>query len=139
MPRKTPEARTDYEKNCRPNKEARREYVKLYNREYRKTEKFKQWQRDYRAKHRRLQKGSKEVLVDNAITENIWLAQDRQCAICKRQLELRGRTESQQDHDHDTLELRGVLCPNCNTGLGQFKDDPLLLEAAAAYLRRYGK
>ena len=41
------------------------------------------------------------------------------------------------DHDHRSMKLRGILCFNCNQGLGRFKDDPALLEAALAYLRRW--
>lgn len=40
------------------------------------------------------------------------------------------------DHCHKTGERRGVLCRECNHGLGNFKDNPALLEAAAAYLRK---
>lgn len=39
------------------------------------------------------------------------------------------------DHCHTTGKARGVLCRGCNTGLGCFKDNPALLEAAASYLR----
>ncbi|MGH3388461.1 MAG: endonuclease VII domain-containing protein [Actinomadura sp.] len=38
------------------------------------------------------------------------------------------------DHCHRTKAVRGILCPACNTGMGQFKDDPIALRRAADYL-----
>ena len=38
------------------------------------------------------------------------------------------------DHDWKTGKFRGWLCNNCNTGLGMFKDDLVLLENAKRYL-----
>ena len=38
------------------------------------------------------------------------------------------------DHCHTKNIVRGMLCMNCNQGLGKFKDDPDLLEFARVYL-----
>lgn len=38
------------------------------------------------------------------------------------------------DHDHDTGEIRGVLCQRCNLALGHLKDDPKRIAGLLNYL-----
>ena len=70
--------------------------------------------------------------------EAMIIEQNGTCAICKK-IETTKRhgkdVALSVDHDHETGAVRGLLCVNCNNGLGQFKDKPEILEQAAAYLR----
>lgn len=43
------------------------------------------------------------------------------------------------DHDHDTGAVRTWICDSCNTGIGRFKDDPVILQRAINYLKKYKK
>jgi predicted nucleic acid-binding Zn ribbon protein len=61
------------------------------------------------------------------------VAQGGRCAICGS-AEPGGKGGFALDHDHATDRVRGLLCTNCNMGLGRFRDDPALLRAAADYL-----
>jgi hypothetical protein len=59
--------------------------------------------------------------------------QSGRCAICGREDWETVKTLG-VDHDHKTGRVRGLLCFDCNTGLGKFKDDPALLRKAIRYL-----
>lgn len=39
------------------------------------------------------------------------------------------------DHCHETNIIRGLLCRDCNIGLGMFKDDVVLLEKAIKWIK----
>ncbi len=60
------------------------------------------------------------------------LAQGGCCAICGRQSE--GKFNI--DHDHDTGNVRGLLCGPCNRGIGLLGDSAETLQRAVAYLER---
>jgi hypothetical protein len=69
--------------------------------------------------------------------KNFLLKQNNKCAICFKLL--KESKDINIDHNHITNEIRGILCNNCNTGLGLFKDSIPILEQAFKYLKKYNK
>ena len=57
------------------------------------------------------------------------------CDICGKHQSEESRALS-VDHCHDTGAIRGLLCNNCNSGIGKFSDNIEVLEKALNYLRR---
>ena len=53
------------------------------------------------------------------------------CAICRQYV-----PRLNVDHCHDSGKVRGLLCQNCNTGLGKFKDNIQYLADAISYLAK---
>lgn len=63
----------------------------------------------------------------------LFTRQEGKCAICRvHQIELKDKLCV--DHNHETDKIRGLLCRECNFGLGKFKDNKKLLADAIAYL-----
>jgi hypothetical protein len=67
--------------------------------------------------------------------------QEGKCAICKKSLTFGKKQASTQacaDHEHsDIPKPRGILCTNCNLGIGNLQDDPEIMRAAIAYVEKY--
>ena len=86
--------------------------------------------RSCRSKYRRL------IDISDAEYKKILESQNNQCAIC-------GTDASQfkfllnVDHDYKTNKIRGLLCTNCNMGLGHFKDSLSNLHRALMYIGRH--
>lgn len=69
--------------------------------------------------------------------EDMLVQQDGKCAIC-RNPPRGGNHVSHRlhvDHDHTTGRIRGLLCHQCNTGIGFLGESPDRLIAAATYVR----
>ena len=68
-------------------------------------------------------------------------AQDNKCPMCRKELTIGGRsnTSAHIDHDHQTGEVRAILCARCNNGLGCFQDNVDTLIGAIEYLTFFKK
>jgi Recombination endonuclease VII len=85
-----------------------------------------------RAKERR------RTLARYGLSEEQWdhlvTVQNNRCAICKT-TQPGGKGESWHiDHDAATGVVRGLLCHNCNVGIGNLRHDPEIMMAAARYV-----
>jgi uncharacterized CHY-type Zn-finger protein len=63
----------------------------------------------------------------------IKMSQNNKCAICNDEL----KKHAHIDHDHKTGKVRAILCLECNTGLGKFKENPKIFKSALKYLQKY--
>lgn len=63
--------------------------------------------------------------------------QKNRCAICKTPFDFDIPKNIHIDHCHDTKDVRGILCRDCNIGLGHFKDSPERLVMASQYLTEF--
>lgn len=69
---------------------------------------------------------------------------DGKCFLCGRELMHRHIYKRQKsrvrqammDHDHETGMVRGLLCHQCNMGLGCLQDDPALMIKASMYVSK---
>lgn len=66
--------------------------------------------------------------------------QNNKCAICKRELN-KSITDCNNksldlcvDHCHNSKQVRGLLCRDCNLALGMFKDSIEFLKNAINYI-----
>ena len=144
--------------------ECTRNYNREYNKTHKDTRDRKEYHKEYMIKNKEKLAEKKEekrkftkllapkkILTDPKIlnrrstlkrkfnlTEydwNVMLAeQEFKCKICQS-VNPGGQGAFHTDHCHKTGKIRGLLCSNCNIGLGFFKDSPELLEKAAEYLK----
>ena len=66
--------------------------------------------------------------------DGMYIEQGGRCAICGNHQSKMNRRLS-VDHCHETGKVRGLLCINCNAGLGNYRDNLALLENAVKYLK----
>jgi len=95
-----------------------------------------EWQRANQDK-RKAQR-LKQYQVTLAEFQTLLEKQGSQCAICGHADMSNPNIFPVVDHCHATGKVRGILCLNCNHGLGKFMDNPRLLKKASTYLKNNG-
>lgn len=61
--------------------------------------------------------------------------QDNKCALCNKPFLSLGQSHLHIDHCHETNKVRGLLCLQCNVGLGMLGDNIEGLERGIKYLK----
>jgi hypothetical protein len=59
--------------------------------------------------------------------------QGNKCGICKIPLD---KVQINIDHDHETGQIRGILCDKCNRSLGLLLDSPIIILKAIEWLKK---
>ena len=72
-------------------------------------------------------------LTPNTFNE-LLKSQNNKCSICK--LVFSDTIKLHIDHNHKTDKIRGLLCSQCNTGIGQLRESEEIFLSAIDYLRR---
>lgn len=70
--------------------------------------------------------------------DEMYDAQHGRCKLCGTTPDGSRYNRLYVDHNHKTKKVRGLLCIECNFGLGKFKDDAELLAKAREYVLEDG-
>jgi hypothetical protein len=117
----------------------RKETLKKYNKSQKRLESVER----YKKSHKGLQNRRR-----GALSSKYKITEQRYFEILEKQIGLCGICESDSprrkgsknftvDHDHTTMEVRGLLCHPCNVMLGLAKDNTEVLEMAIKYLKHH--
>lgn len=78
--------------------------------------------------------------IKYGVTPDAWKAMfDKQGGRCAGCSKLFGKSRTELpciDHDHETMEFRGLLCHSCNRGIGLLKENVTTLQNLILYLQK---
>jgi len=123
-----------YRQQLRDNEpEKYREKMRLMN--LKRSDKVKDWRKKKLIENPEMDREAHLRRYGLSLAEKSQMAsrQNGRCAICSNLTDL---DSLEVDHDHVSGLVRGLLCRECNRGLGHFRDNPDSLDKAAGYIRR---
>jgi len=88
-------------------------------------------EKTYNTKRKHLLKKNYGMTLEDY--NKMWTEQSGKCAICNKHEQELGNVLF-VDHCHNTGKVRGLLCRNCNTGIGLLQEDLNIILSAAKYL-----
>lgn len=108
-------------------------------------EKYKEWDSKHRKKLGQLRNTQEVCRRLNWKVEDYYKMhsdQNGKCAICNLEETSKSRTDGKIralaiDHCHKSGKIRNLLCHDCNTGIGKFKDNIELMKQAILYLEKH--
>jgi hypothetical protein len=121
------------EENRRRNELRRARYAESESVRIESRRKTREWQLANPEKRKRQRLRTYGITLEqfNAIMAR----QGGRCAICGYSDRSNAKVFPFVDHCHGSGSVRGILCANCNNGLGHFHDSIEKLTAAIAYLK----
>jgi hypothetical protein len=87
----------------------------------------------YRGKHLEYKYGMTHEQYESMLEE-----QDHKCAVCGIEEKYAENSRLCIDHNHDTGQVRGLLCKKCNQAIGLLQDNADFCDSAGKYLRLHG-
>ena len=114
-------AKDTYKRYNKNNQEKRRKYYEEFRRKYPDKIIYQGRMRHY---------GITKIQFDEILSK-----QNGVCAICKGSVV--GKRKCHIDHDHSNNKVRGILCQDCNLGIGRLKENIDIFNFAINYLIKW--
>jgi len=121
----------------------RRRIVEEYNirNKDKKNAKRRRWRKEFETSEMKRENNLRWIGWSTEMFNSVFEEQNGLCAICKKALTMEKKISGSRacaDHEHiKPPKPRGILCANCNLGIGNLQDDPVIMQAALEYIRKF--
>lgn len=121
-------------------KENHKKEIQNYNKKHRKVlrDYYNSYKRKWRSNNKNKTKNEKLKKYNLTIEDfyNLLKIQKNRCGICKKKFNNSYSSFPCVDHNHKTGTIRGILCRNCNSGVGGLHDDIEIISNALKWVKK---